>query len=105
MHPHLKKKICASLHTILSYSHAGKRLKDELSGLRSFRVSQFKSICRVSKKEQVEVATWVIGWKYMNRRTGSLPGRRNDAAEMVGFLVTEDYTVHGKGKGRRHISR
>jgi mRNA interferase RelE/StbE len=41
MHPTLKKKVKASLRMILSNSHSGKALLDELSGLRSFRVSSF----------------------------------------------------------------
>jgi mRNA interferase RelE/StbE len=60
MHPELKRKIRGSLQTILSEPHAGKALKalkDELSGLRSFRVSRFRIIYRISKKQQIEVVT------------------------------------------------
>ena len=56
MHPHLKKKIKASLQMILSDPRAGKALKDELAGLRSFRVSKFRIIYRVSTKKQIEIA-------------------------------------------------
>ncbi len=55
MHPHLKKKIKASLNIILTDPYAGKALKDELAGLRSFRVSKFRIIYRVSKKKQIEL--------------------------------------------------
>ncbi len=57
LHPHLKKKIRGSLETILSDPHAGKALKEELDGLRSFRVSRFRIIYRISDKKEVEIVT------------------------------------------------
>ena len=44
-----------SLETILSEPHSGKALKDELAGLRSFRVSRFRIIYRLSKRKDIEV--------------------------------------------------
>ena len=55
MHPHLKKKVKASLKIILSDPTSGKALKDELLGLRSFRVSKFRIIYRLSKKKHIEI--------------------------------------------------
>jgi mRNA interferase RelE/StbE len=55
MHPHLKKKVKASFKIILSDPLSGKSLKDELAGLRSFRVSKFRIIYRVSKRKIIEV--------------------------------------------------
>ena len=55
MHPQLKKKIKASLQIILADPNAGKALKDELAGLRSFRASRFRIIYRVSSKAQIEI--------------------------------------------------
>ena len=55
LHPHLKKKVKASLKTIQSNPDAGKSLKDELAGLRSYRVSKFRIIYRVSKKILIEI--------------------------------------------------
>lgn len=55
MHPHLKKKIKASLQIILSNPNSGKALKDELTGLRSFRVSRLRIIYRVSQRKQIEI--------------------------------------------------
>ncbi|HLG29016.1 MAG TPA: type II toxin-antitoxin system RelE/ParE family toxin [Candidatus Brocadiales bacterium] len=55
MHPDLKKKIKASLQIILSDPYTGKALKDELDGLRSFRVSAFRVVYRVSGKKQIEI--------------------------------------------------
>ncbi len=57
MHPDLKKKIKASLQIILFEPYSGKALKGELEGLRSFRVSSFRIIYRVSSKKQIEVVT------------------------------------------------
>ncbi len=55
MHPHLKKKIKASLQIIISEPLSGKALKDELAGLRSYRVSKFRIIYRISKRQQIEI--------------------------------------------------
>jgi mRNA interferase RelE/StbE len=55
MHPYLKKKIKASLKIILSEPHSGKALIDELSGLRSFRVSSFRILYRIKDPEQIEL--------------------------------------------------
>ncbi len=55
LHPHLKKKVKASLQAIMSGSYSGKPLKDELAGLRSFRVSRFRIIYRVSGKKLIEI--------------------------------------------------
>ncbi len=55
LHPHLKKKVKASLKTIVSDPHSGKPLKDELAGLRSFRVSRFRIIYRISDGKLIEI--------------------------------------------------
>jgi len=55
MHPSLKKKVKASLKIILSEPYSGKALMEELSGLRSFRVSSFKIIYRIKEPEQIEL--------------------------------------------------
>lgn len=57
MHPHLKKKVKASLQAILSDPYSGKPLKAELAGLRSFRVGQFRIIYRVSDQKQIGIIT------------------------------------------------
>ncbi len=56
MHPHLKRKMKASLKIIVSNPSEGKALKDELSELRSFRVSRFRIIYRVHS-DVVEIVT------------------------------------------------
>ena len=55
MHPFLRKKVKGSLQEILSNPYCGKALKDELDGLRSFRVSRFRIIYRVSKRNRIEI--------------------------------------------------
>ncbi len=57
LHPHSKRKIKATLQMIMLDPEAGKALKDELAGLRSFRVSGFRIIYRVSRKRIIEVIT------------------------------------------------
>jgi len=49
MHPALKRKTRASLKTILADPSSGKALKDELAGLRSFRVGTFRIIYRTTR--------------------------------------------------------
>jgi len=53
MHPSLKKKVKASLKIILSEPYSGKALMEELSGLRSFRISSFRIIYRIKEPEQI----------------------------------------------------
>ena len=56
MHPRLKKKVRASLDMILSDPQKGKALKEELAGLHSFRVGNFRIVYRISKKHVEIVA-------------------------------------------------
>jgi mRNA interferase RelE/StbE len=55
MHPTLKKKVKASLAMVLANPHSGKAFLDELSGLRSFRVSSLRIIYRVRDPGQIEL--------------------------------------------------
>ncbi len=54
MHPTLKRKTRASLKSILADPSSGKPLKDELAGLRSFRVGTFRIVYRV-KRNVIEI--------------------------------------------------
>jgi len=56
MHPELKKKIKMGLSAIMEEPYIGKMLRNELAGLRSFRVSKFRIIYRIGKKEVEIVA-------------------------------------------------
>lgn len=55
MHPDLKKKVRASLQLILSDPHLGKALKDDLSGLWSFKVGGFRIIYRIADNRVIEI--------------------------------------------------
>lgn len=55
LHPHLKKKVKASLQMIVAEPYSGKELRRELAGLRSYRVSRFRIVYRVSKRGLIEV--------------------------------------------------
>jgi mRNA interferase RelE/StbE len=55
MHPHLKKKVKAAFQTIAKGPDTGKALRDQLTGLRSFRVSRFRIIYRVAQKKQIDI--------------------------------------------------
>lgn len=54
LHPNLKRKVKAALQTVLDDPLAGKSLKDELQGLRSFRVGNFRMVYGI-RKEIIEI--------------------------------------------------
>jgi mRNA interferase RelE/StbE len=55
MQPELRKKIKISLQMIVSNPYRGKALQVELEGLRSFRVSRFRIIYRISTRKQIDI--------------------------------------------------
>lgn len=55
LHPNLKKKLRAALTEIAQHPPNGKALKQELSGLRGFRVGGFRAVYRLSGERRVEV--------------------------------------------------
>jgi mRNA interferase RelE/StbE len=54
-HPQLKRKIRAGLRHILTEPDSGTSLKDELEGLRSYRISRFRIIYRIASTQIIEV--------------------------------------------------
>jgi len=57
MHPLLKKRVKAALEVICNDPYCGKALKEQLAGLRSFRIKRFRIIYKVfSKREIIIVA-------------------------------------------------
>ena len=54
-HPKLKRKIRAGLQHIVTEPESGKSLKDELEGLKSYRISRFRIIYRMSSKKIIDV--------------------------------------------------
>ncbi len=55
LHPELKRKVRASFQRILDDPQAGKKLVNELEGLRSFRIGRFRIIYRVEEKKNIAV--------------------------------------------------
>jgi mRNA interferase RelE/StbE len=55
MHPILKKKVKAALNEISHDPYCGKAMKEELAGLRSYRIKRFRIIYKVSTKKQISI--------------------------------------------------
>jgi len=53
MHPLLKKRVKTALEEICNDPYCGKALKEELAGLRSFRIKRFRIIYKVSSKKEI----------------------------------------------------
>ena len=53
LHPLIKKRVKAALKEICNTQHCGKSLKEELAGLRSFRIKRFRIIYKVSSKREI----------------------------------------------------
>jgi len=54
-HPLLKRKIRAGLRQITTNPESGKSLKEELEGLKSYRISRFRIVYRVSPKRIIDI--------------------------------------------------
>lgn len=48
LHPTIKKKVRAALQAIVEAPTCGKALKEELAGLRSFRIGRFRVVYRIA---------------------------------------------------------
>ncbi len=58
LHPVIKSHIRSGLRAILKNPYSGKALKDELQGLRSYRVKRYRIIYRVIlKKQHIDIIT------------------------------------------------
>ncbi len=57
LHPDLKRKIKFALQEIVTNPNIGKALKDELFGLRSYRVIKFRIIYRICEEKVIELVT------------------------------------------------
>lgn len=55
LHPQIKKKVRVALDLILSNPYCGKALKDELAGLRSFRVNRVRIIYRIATDRVIDL--------------------------------------------------
>ena len=54
-HPRLKRKIRAGLQHIVTDPESGKSLKDDLESLKSYRISRFRIIYRISSKQTIDI--------------------------------------------------
>jgi mRNA interferase RelE/StbE len=55
LHPGLKRKVRAGVDAIREDPLAGKELRDDLAGLRSFRVGRFRIVYRVAPRRVIEL--------------------------------------------------
>ena len=55
LHPEIKRRVKSALKMILSDPDIGKPLKDELSGLHSYKVGRFRIIYRLSSRGVIEI--------------------------------------------------
>ncbi len=55
LHPSLKQKIKGALRALQQDPRSGKPLREELEGLRSYRVSRFRIVYRVADKTSIEI--------------------------------------------------
>ena len=55
LHPSLEKKVRAGLEAILDAPESGKALKDELAGLRSYRLGKLRLVYRLAKGRVIEL--------------------------------------------------
>ncbi len=60
LHPLIKSHVRSALQAILENPHCGKSLKEDLHGLRSYRVKSYRIICRVVH-DQKELEIIAIG--------------------------------------------
>lgn len=54
-HPFLRRKVRAALDELLRDPHAGKTLRNELEGLRSFRFGKFRAIYRIGRGKVIHL--------------------------------------------------
>lgn len=53
LHPDLKRKVRDALEQVLADPYSGKALKDDLEGLRSFRLGRFRIVYRIASGKQI----------------------------------------------------
>ena len=56
LHPSIKKKVRAGLEAIVDAPETGEALKDELAGLRSYRLGNLRIVYRWAKGRVIELA-------------------------------------------------
>lgn len=57
LHPQLKRKVRSALQLISTDPYIGKTLRDELEGMKSFRIGRMRIVYRISRGKYVEIVT------------------------------------------------
>lgn len=57
LHPAIKRKVRAALQEIVATPTCGKALKEELAGLRSFRLGRLRIVYRLADDRVIEIVT------------------------------------------------
>jgi mRNA interferase RelE/StbE len=55
LHPTIKRKVRAALQAIIETPACGKPLKEELAGLRSYRIGRFRIVYRIAEDRLIEI--------------------------------------------------
>jgi mRNA interferase RelE/StbE len=55
LHPAIERKVRVALQTIVVGPTCGKSLKEELRGLRSYRIGRFRIVYRIAEDHLIEV--------------------------------------------------
>ena len=55
LHPTIKRKVRAALQTIVETPTCGKPLKEELAGLRNYRIGRFRIVYRIAEDRLIEI--------------------------------------------------
>ena len=76
LHPKIKQKVRVALEQIIAEPHSGKALRDELNGLRSFRVGRLRIVYRLTANRLIELVA--VGpretiYEETYRRIGPVP--------------------------------
>jgi mRNA interferase RelE/StbE len=53
LHPHIKAEIRSALHFLVQNPSGGKALKEELHGMRSYRIKRYRVIYRIVAPEKI----------------------------------------------------
>ena len=70
-HPQLKRKINSGLRHILTDAESGKSLKDDLEGLKSYRLGRFRIIYRISSNQTIDIVAVGPRKRSMKKLSGS----------------------------------
>jgi mRNA interferase RelE/StbE len=57
LHPTIKRKVRAALQAIVEAPACGKPLREELAGLRSYRIGRFRIVYRLVENRLIEIVT------------------------------------------------